>query len=308
MVKKEHIAPHPPKTSGKTSSKNFWKGITFFSIFRQLIAVLPYSCLFSSTIVFINHEQMTQTNGKYSAELELLQVELVKMQKWVQEEGKRLAVIFEGRDTAGKGGAIRRFTRFLNPRAMRVVALPRPTELEKGQWFFQRYIKHLPNPGEIVFFDRSWYNRGVVEPVMGFCTPEQYQLFLAQAPQLESMIHEDGIILIKFWFSIDIEEQQKRLEDRRINPLKQWKLSTIDMLAQQKWHEFTRYKEVMFEHTHRDYSPWVIIKGNDKKTARLEAIRYLLNQVHYPEKGMSGASLKNNPNILAVYGQENNGK
>jgi polyphosphate kinase 2 len=238
---------------------------------------------------------------RYEEDLELLQIELVRLQRHIQETQTRLVLIFEGRDTAGKGGAIFRFTQYLNPRAMRTVAMPKPTEVEKGQWFFQRYIKELPNPGEIVFFDRSWYNRAVVEPVMGFCTDEQYSLFLEQVPLLEKMLIDDGIKLIKFWFSIDIEEQKRRLRDRQINPLKQWKISTIDMLAQQKWHEFTRYKELMFEATHRDYSPWVIIKGNDKEIARLESIKYVLSNMEYAQKGETGVSLECNSEIISRY-------
>lgn len=238
---------------------------------------------------------------RYEEELELLQIELVRLQKHIQEEQLRVLIIFEGRDTAGKGGAIFRFTQYLNPRAMRTVALPKPTEIEKGQWFFQRYIKELPNPGEIVFFDRSWYNRAVVEPVMGFCSQEQYQRFLQQVPLLEKMLIDDGIKLIKFWFSIGIEEQKRRLKERQTNPLKQWKISTIDMLAQQKWHEFTRYKELMFEATHTDYSPWVIIDGNDKEVARLESIKYVLSSMDYARKGETGVSLENNPEVISKY-------
>ncbi|MBN1482334.1 polyphosphate kinase 2 [candidate division KSB1 bacterium] len=237
----------------------------------------------------------------YKNELRALQLELVKMQKWVQKENKRLLIIFEGRDTAGKGGAIRRFTRFLNPRTARVVALPKPSDRERGQWFFQRYIKELPSAGEIVFFDRSWYNRAVVEPVMGFCSKDEYVRFLKQVPELERMLWEDGIILFKLWFSIHIEEQKKRLEGRALNPFKQWKLSTTDMDAQRKWHQFTRYKENMFEHTHRDFSPWIIIKGNDKQKARLESIRYVVAHINYKDKGQPGLSFEPDTEIISVY-------
>lgn len=239
--------------------------------------------------------------SEYKTELQKLQIELVKMQDWVQKKEKRVVIIFEGRDTAGKGGAVRRFTRYLNPRAMRVVALPKPTEQERGQWFFQRYVKELPNPGEIVFFDRSWYNRAVVEPVMGFCSKEEYKRFLRQVPEFEFMLYEDGIKLIKLWFSIDIEEQKQRLEDRVKNPLKQWKLSTMDMEAQKKWHEFTRYKEKMFRTTHRAFSPWVIIKGNDKQKARLETIRYVLSQIPYKGKDETDISFQPDPGIITIY-------
>ncbi len=238
---------------------------------------------------------------RYKNELQKLQTELVKLQRWVQEEGKRVVIIFEGRDTAGKGGAILRFTQYLNPRAMRVVALPKPNESEQTQWYFQRYAKELPAAGEIVFFDRSWYNRALVEPVMGFCTQDQYERFLKQVPDFEKMLCEDGIILIKLWFSIDIEEQKRRLEERRTNLLKQWKLSTIDMLAQLKWNEFTRYKDIMFNRTHTSYCPWVIIKGNDKETARLEAIRYVLFKIDYDGKAEADVSFVPDPDIISIY-------
>ena len=214
---------------------------------------------------------------------------------------KRLLIIFEGRDSAGKGGAIRRFTRFLNPRAMRVVAMPKPTDYEKGQWFFQRYVAELPSEGEIVFFDRSWYNRAVVEPVMKFCTKEQYVLFLKQVTQLEKMLIDDGIMIFKLWFSIDIREQKKRLSERNKNPLKQWKLSTVDMEAQKKWDDFTKFKMKMFKNTHTEYSPWVIIKGNNKKEARIESMRYVLSQIDYTDKNTSEISFECNSEILQVY-------
>ncbi|WP_020532830.1 polyphosphate kinase 2 [Flexithrix dorotheae] len=227
-----------------------------------------------------------------------LQTEMVSMQRWVMENNKRIAIIFEGRDTAGKGGAIMRFVRFINPRGYRVVAKPKPTETEMGQWYFQRYIKELPDPGQIVFFDRSWYNRAVVEPVMGFCSKEQYREFLKQVVALEEMLINDGIILIKFWFSIDVDEQKSRLENRKVDPLKQWKLSTVDMQAQLKWHEFTKYKEAMFEKTGTSLSPWVVIKGNDRDKARLEAMRYVLNNIDYPEKGITKERLTPDPEIV----------
>ena len=237
----------------------------------------------------------------YKSELRNLQIELVKLQKWVQKERKRLLIIFEGRDSAGKGGAIRRFTRYLNPRAMRVVAMPKPTEYEKGQWFFQRYVAELPSEGEIVFFDRSWYNRAVVEPVMKFCTEEQYELFLKQVTQLENMLIDDGILIFKLWFSIDIREQKKRLSERNKNPLKQWKLSTVDIEAQKKWDDFTRFKIKMFQKTHTKQSPWVIIKGNNKKEARIESMRYVLSQIDYVNKNTTENSFKCDPEILQVF-------
>lgn len=220
-----------------------------------------------------------------------LQTEMVRMQNWLIQNDKRLVILFEGRDSAGKGGAIMRFIRYINPRFYRVVALNKPTKEEKGQWFFQRYIANLPQPGEIVFFDRSWYNRAVVEPVMGFCTEEQYQLFLKQVVQVENMLIEDGCQLIKLWFSIDQEEQQKRISERKINPLINWKLSSVDLQAQMKWNEYTHYKEEMFKHTSSPQSPWVIIKGNHKDNARKEAMRYVLSQVPYEQKGATGERL-----------------
>lgn len=234
-------------------------------------------------------------------ELIPMQIELLKLQKWIYDQKLRVAILFEGRDTAGKGGAIYRFTRYLNPRFIRVVALPKPTELEKGQWYFQRYIKELPNPGEMVFFDRSWYNRAVVEPVMGFCTKHQYEQFLQQVPLFEQMLLDDGMIIIKFWFSIDITEQKVRIEDRMKNPLKRWKLSTVDLKAQQMWDEFTDYKNKMFLSTHSEKSPWVIVKGNHKPTARIEAMRYLLSRMDYPDKEKAKVSFETNPEIINIF-------
>lgn len=237
----------------------------------------------------------------YEDELEHLQVELIKLQNWALENKKRIAIIFEGRDTAGKGGAIKRFTEHLNPREYRVVALPKPSDVEKGQFYFQRYMKELPNPGEIVFFDRSWYNRAVVEPVMGFCSKEQYSRFMREAPEFEHMLVEDGIILIKFWFSISKDEQHRRFEARKLNPLKQWKLSPVDKKAQDLWDKYTYYKEEMFAKTHTSYSPWIIIKADDKKRARLESIRYLLSLVNYDEKEKAKVSLNPDPEIVGRY-------
>ena len=204
-------------------------------------------------------------NGIYEKELIKLQAELVDLQQWVAKHQKRVCVLFEGRDAAGKGGAIRRFTEHLNPRSMRVVALTKPTDVEKGQWYFRRYIKELPNPGEIVFFDRSWYNRAVVEPVMGFCTEEEYHKFMVQVTEFEHMLYEDGIYIIKFWFSISKEEQDRRFNSRLANPLKQWKFSEVDKEGQKLWDTYTHYKEQMFGKTHTTFSPWIIVKTNNKK-------------------------------------------
>lgn len=227
-----------------------------------------------------------------------LQTELVWLQQHIKEHDQRVAIIFEGRDTAGKGGAIMRFIRFLNPRLFRVIALSKPTEIERGQWYFQRYVRHLPGPGEMAFFDRSWYNRAVVEPVMGFCTPEQYQLFNEQVVQLEDMWIKDGLKLFKLWFSISPEEQKTRLDDRVHNPLKQWKLSTVDAQAQAKWNEFTNYKEAMFKNTSTKRSPWIVVNGNDRELARKEAIRCILSRLEYEKKGNTGIRLTPDPNIV----------
>ena len=235
---------------------------------------------------------------RYEEDLEKLQIELVKFQRWVQEKGKRIAIIFEGRDAAGKGGTIRRFIEHLNPRAMRVVALPKPTAEELGQWYFQRYVKQLPNAGEIVFFDRSWYNRAVVEPVMGFCNNEQYDQFIRQVPEFEHMLYEDGITVIKFWFSISKDEQQRRFDSRKVNPLKQWKLSPIDALAQEMWDKYTHFKELMFSKTHTSFSPWVIVKANNKRKARLESMRYVLSMCEYDGKDRAAITLVPDPNII----------
>lgn len=237
----------------------------------------------------------------YEDDLRRLQMELVKLQQWVSKNKKRVAIIFEGRDAAGKGGNIRRFTEHLNPRSMRVVALSKPTEVERGQWYFRRYIKELPNPGEIVFFDRSWYNRAVVEPVMGFCNEGQYRNFMVQVPEFEHMLYEDGVILIKFWFSITKEEQLFRFNARLETPLKRWKFSPVDKQGQVLWDKYSRYKEQMFSKTHTSYSPWITVKANDKKTARLECIRYVLSQFNYDEKDDSLTTLFQDPNIIMRY-------
>lgn len=238
---------------------------------------------------------------EYEQELEALQEELVKMQKWIMNEGKKVAVFFEGRDAAGKGGTILRFTQHLRPRETRIVALPKPTEEERGQWYFQRYVSHLPNSGEIVFFDRSWYNRAVVEPVMGFCDDAQYHRFMGQVNEFEQMLHDEGLILIKFWFAISKEEQAERFDDRRKSALKHWKLSPVDEKAQHRWDDFTRYKNQMLTQTHTHHCPWVIVEANDKKKARLESIRYVLSQINYPEKSEAKLSLLYDPNIVNPY-------
>lgn len=248
----------------------------------------------------VNLEEVRKTL-LYEQELQALQVELVRLQRWVQNDGQRIAILVEGRDAAGKGGTIRRFTEHLNPRAMRVVALPKPTDEERGQWYFQRYIRQLPNKGEIVFFDRSWYNRAVVEPVMGFCTKKEHQRFLQQVTEFEHMLYEDGVTIIKFWFSISKEEQLKRFEARRQNPLKQWKLSPVDEKAQELWDSYTRYKEEMFSKTHSTFSPWIIVQANDKQAARLESLRYVLNLLPYKGKEQAQIRLTPDPNVVVRF-------
>lgn len=238
---------------------------------------------------------------QYEAEKEKLQIELVKLQQWIKKTNQRVAVIFEGRDAAGKGGNIRRFTEHLNPRSMRLVALNKPTNVEKGQWYFTRYIKHLPNPGEIVFFDRSWYNRAVVEPVMGFCSQHQYEQFMVQLPEFEHMLYEDGVIIIKFWLSITKEEQLLRFNAREDNILKRWKFSPVDKKGQEYWDVYTKYKEQMFSKTHTSFSPWIIVKTNDKRKARLECMRYVLSQFEFNTKENSDYSLMPDPNVIMRY-------
>jgi polyphosphate kinase 2 len=238
---------------------------------------------------------------RYEEDLLKLQAELVDLQQWVAKHKKRVCVLLEGRDAAGKGGTIRRFTEHLNPRSMRVVALNKPTVVEKGQWYFRRYIKVLPNPGEIVFFDRSWYNRAVVEPVMGFCTQQQYDEFIVQVTEFEHMMYEDGVDVIKFWFSITKEEQLRRFTSRLENPLKRWKFSPVDQEGQKRWDDYTHYKEQMLSKTHTTFCPWNIVKTDVKKEARLESIRYVLSRFDYDRKGSSGADLFHDPNIVQRY-------
>jgi polyphosphate kinase 2 len=221
---------------------------------------------------------------EYERTKRLLQIELLKLQYWVKEIGLRVVLVFEGRDAAGKGGTIRRYTEHLNPRGARVVALEKPSEKQRGQWYFQRYVEQLPSAGEIVFFDRSWYNRAGVERVMGFCTDEEYQLFMRQAPMFEQMIVEDGIALTKFWFSVTQAEQRTRFTLRRVDPVKQWKLSPMDLASLEKWDAYTAAKERMFRSTHTRHAPWTIVKSNDKRRGRIESMRYVLSQFDYPDK------------------------
>jgi polyphosphate kinase 2 len=237
----------------------------------------------------------------YEKELLQLQIELVKLQQWIKVNKKRVAIIFEGRDASGKGGTIRRFIEHLNPRSMRVVALAKPTEIEIGQWYFTRYIRELPNPGEIVLFDRSWYNRAVVEPVMGFCTKDQYQSFMRQVPEFENMLYEDGVTIIKFWFSVSQKEQQKRFDSRKQTFLKQWKISPVDEKATEMWEKYSFYKEAMLSRTHTTYSPWVIVRSNNKKRARLESMRYVLSNFEYDDKEEAGSLINHDPTIVSRF-------
>jgi polyphosphate kinase len=220
----------------------------------------------------------------YEEQKFLLQTELLKLQAWVKESRQRVIILFEGRDAAGKGGAIKRFMEHMNPRGARVVALEKPGDVERGQWYFQRYTQHLPTAGEIVLFDRSWYNRAGVERVMGFCSQAEYEEFLRQAPEFERHLVRSGIHLIKFWFSVSRDEQRRRFKERRNHPLKQWKLSPIDVASLDKWDEYTRAKEAMFFHTDTADSPWTVIKSDDKKRARLNAMRYILHSLPYNGK------------------------
>ncbi len=268
--------------------------------FQSYSTIESFKKVIKSKISNKNFESLIDTI-EYESELLKLQAELVDLQQWTAKHKMRVCVLFEGRDAAGKGGAIRRFTEHLNPRSMRVVALPKPTEIEKGQWYFRRYIKELPEPGELVFFDRSWYNRAVVEPVMDFCTDDAYNKFMVQVPEFEHMLYEDGVVIIKFWFSISKDEQKRRFNSRLKNPLKQWKFSPVDKEGQKRWDKYTFYKEQMFSQTHNSFSPWIIIKTNSKKQARLESIRHVLSRFDYDRKGSSKTTVLPDPNVVQRY-------
>jgi polyphosphate kinase 2 len=232
----------------------------------------------------INNDKKPKLAKKfYEKELGKLQVELVKLQEWVKDQGLKVVIIFEGRDAAGKGGVIKRITESLNPRNVRVVALPAPTEREKTQWYFQRYVTHLPAAGEMVLFDRSWYNRAGVEKVMGFCTEDEYREFLRSVPEFERMLVRSGIILIKYWFSVSDEEQEKRFEDRIKDPTKRWKLSPMDLQSRSKWVEYSKAKDQMFAHTDIKQVPWYVVNADDKKRARLNCIHHLLSMIPYQD-------------------------
>ena len=223
------------------------------------------------------------TTKVYEKELHRLQVELVKLQEWVRATGARVAVIFEGRDGAGKGGTISRITQYLNPRVVKVAALPSPSDRERSQWYFQRYIEHLPSAGEVVLFDRSWYNRAGVEYVMGYCTHEEHRLFLRQCPIFEQLLIDSGLVLIKYWFSVSDQEQERRFQLRLRDPLKQWKLSQIDLESRLRWVEYSRAKDIMFVHTDTPESPWYVVEADDKRRARLNCFAHLLSKVAYTD-------------------------
>lgn len=233
----------------------------------------------------------------YEKEKKELQIELLKMQNWVRETNQKVVIIFEGRDAAGKGGAIKRFMEHLNPRGARVVALEKPTDKERGQWYFQRYIQQLPTDGEIVLFDRSWYNRAGVEKVMGFCNNNEYLEFMREVPELERMFVRSGIRLFKFWFSVSKEEQLYRFAKRQDDPLKQWKLSPVDLASLDKWDEYTDAKETMFYYTNHQDAPWTVIRSDDKKRARLNAMRYVLDNMDYTNKSTE-VNINPDPMIL----------
>ncbi|WP_144837111.1 polyphosphate kinase 2 [Kocuria rosea] len=232
------------------------------------------------------HEEL-MSRQEYELEKYQLQIELLKFQYWAQDHDLKHVIVFEGRDAAGKGGTIKRFTEHLNPRAARVVALTKPSDREAGQWYFQRYIGHLPTAGEIVMFDRSWYNRANVERVMGFCTEAEYEQFMAQAPVFEKMLVDSGIHLTKFWFSVTQHEQRTRFAIRQIDPVRRWKLSPMDLASLDRWEDYTQAKEEMFLRTDTDHAPWITVKSNDKKRARLNAMRVFLTQFDYEDKDVS---------------------
>ncbi|MBF0096969.1 MAG: polyphosphate kinase 2 [Magnetococcales bacterium] len=231
-----------------------------------------------------------------------LQQELVKLQQWVVANKQKVVILFEGRDAAGKGGTIKRFMEFLSPRVCRIVALEKPTEQERTQWYFQRYIKQLPHGGEILFFDRSWYNRPGVETVMGFCTPEQTEVFYRQLPKVEEMLIESGVHLIKFWFSVDRKSQEERFSSRETNPLKVWKLSPVDKEAQAKWDDYSKARDVMLKKTNLKFAPWTVVRSDDKKLARINAIRHVLSRFDYD--GKKASLLKLDSGIITPVSEE----
>ena len=240
-------------------------------------------------------------DGVYEAELFRLQTEFVKLQEWVRHSGARVVVIFEGRDAAGKGGAIKRITEYLSPRIAHIAALPVPTDRERGQWYYQRYIAHLPSRGEIVLFDRSWYNRAGIEKVMGFCTPQEYVLFLRQTPIFEQMLIDDGILLRKYWFSVSDDEQLRRFKARRNDPVRQWKLSPMDMESLYRWEDYSRAKDEMMVHTDTPVSPWYVVESDIKKHARLNMMHHLLSSIAYTEVETPKVKLPGRPVVTGNY-------
>jgi polyphosphate kinase len=238
---------------------------------------------------------------EYERELLRLQGELIKMKEWVRKTDQRVVILFEGRDAAGKGGVIKRITEYLNPRVARTVALPAPTERERGQWYFQRYVAHLPAAGEIALFDRSWYNRAGVEHVMGFCTPAEYRRFLHQAPIFERLLVEDGILLVKYWFSVSDEEQERRFRSRLKDPLRSWKLSPMDIEARARWVDFSHAKDEMFVHTDIPAAPWYVVEGDDKRRARLNCIAHFLSVIPYEDVIESEIELSPRPEPDETY-------
>ncbi len=247
-------------------------------ILRKVEAALP------GEIISDTYPYPTKlSTRKYESDKAKLQIELLKMQKWVKDTGQRIVLLFEGRDAAGKGGTIQRFMEHLNPRGANLVALPAPSDRERGQWYFQRYVEHLPTRGEMVFFDRSWYNRAVVEPVMGFCTPAETLRFLRDTVMFEEMLINEGIQIFKFWFSVSREEQLRRVMSRAKDELKQWKVSNVDVQSLPRWDEYTEAKKAMFAATDTKASPWVVVKSDDKKRARLACMQYVLRSMEYDE-------------------------
>lgn len=258
----------------------------------------PFNEVYRDKIV---NERNLIKESFYEDEFIKLQIELVKLQNWVKNTGQKIAIIMEGRDGAGKGGTIKALTAHLNPRGCLVVALNKPTEIEKTQWYFQRYIKHLPSAGEIVFFDRSWYNRAGVEKVMNFCTQQEYKQFINQVSSLEQMILDSGIILFKYFLDVSREEQKRRVERRRVDPLRMWKLSSIDSESLELWNEYTEAFEKMFSRTHTPNTPWNIVDSNDKKRARLNVARDILSKIDYGDKDQTSVCLLADPNIIHKY-------
>lgn len=234
--------------------------------------------------------QQKMARDEYEEAKYQLQIELLKLQSWVKETGQRIVLVFEGRDAAGKGGTIKRLMEHLNPRGCRLVALEKPSDTERTQWYFQRYVAHLPSAGEIVMFDRSWYNRAGVERVMGFCSPSEYLEFMRQAPEFERMLVRSGLSVVKLWFSVSKEEQRRRFGVRQIDPVRQWKLSPMDIASLDKWNAYTEAKIAMFAHTDTPDTPWTVVRSDDKKRARLEAMRYVLSRFDYPQKDLSVAT------------------